>query len=74
MTANASPRADIYSRVTDKIVADLENGVRTWLKPWSVEHTAGKIVRPLRATGQPYQGINVLMLWSEAVTLSLIHI
>ena len=24
MTANASPRADIYSRVTDKIVADLE--------------------------------------------------
>jgi antirestriction protein ArdC len=59
---------DIYSRVTDKIVADLEKGVRTWLKPWSVEHTAGRITRPLRATGQPYQGINVLMLWSESVT------
>jgi len=68
MAANASPRTDVYSRVTDKIIADLEKGVRTWLKPWSVEHTAGKIVRPLRATGQPYQGINVLMLWSEAVT------
>ena len=68
MTANASPRADIYSRVTDKIVADLENGVRTWLKPWSVEHTAGRITRPLRATGQPYNGINILMLWSDAVT------
>jgi antirestriction protein ArdC len=67
MTANAAPRADIYSRVTDKIVADLERGVRTWLKPWSVEHTAGRITRPLRATGQPYQGINVLMLWSDAV-------
>ena len=68
MAANASPRTDVYSRATDKIVADLEKGVRTWLKPWSVEHTAGKIVRPLRATGKPYQGINVLMLWSEAVT------
>jgi antirestriction protein ArdC len=67
MSANAAPRADIYSRVTDKIVADLEKGVQTWLKPWSVEHAAGRITRPLRATGQPYQGINVLMLWSDAV-------
>jgi antirestriction protein ArdC len=68
MTANAAPRADIYSRVTDKIIADLEQGVRTWLKPWSVEHTAGRITRPLRATGQAYNGINVLMLWADAVT------
>lgn len=68
MSANAEPRADIYSRVTSKIVADLENGVRTWLKPWSVEHTAGRITRPLRATGQPYNGINVLMLWADSVT------
>jgi len=36
MSANATPRADIYSRVTSKIIFDLENGVRTWLKPWSV--------------------------------------
>lgn len=66
MNANASLRADIYSRVTDKIVADLERGVRTWLQPWSAEHAAGRITRPLRATGQPYRGINVLMLWGEA--------
>ena len=68
MSANTRPRADIYSRVTGRILADLEKGVRTWLKPWSVEHMAGRITRPLRATGQPYQGINVLMLWSESVT------
>jgi antirestriction protein ArdC len=66
--SNAEPRRDIYSRVTDKIVNDLERGVRTWLKPWSVEHSAGRITRPLRATGQPYNGINVLMLWGDAVT------
>ncbi len=62
-----SSRSDIYTRITDKIVADLEQGLRPWLKPWSTEHTAGKITRPLRHNGVPYKGINVIMLWSAAV-------
>ena len=57
---------DIYSRITNKIIADLEQGVRPWLKPWSSEHAAGRITRPLRHNGIPYQGINVVMLWSAA--------
>ena len=60
-------RTDIYDKVTAQIVADLELGVRPWLKPWSAEHTAGRITRPLRHNGQPYSGINVLMLWGSAV-------
>ncbi|MET4254464.1 antirestriction protein ArdC [Bradyrhizobium sp. LA6.4] len=28
---------------------------------------AGRITRPLRHNGQPYTGINVLLLWSEAI-------
>jgi len=60
-------RADVYSRVTNKIIADLEKGVRPWLKPWNAEHAAGRITRPLRANGIPYKGVNVLMLWGEAV-------
>jgi antirestriction protein ArdC len=60
-------RADVYERVTDRIVSDLEKGVRTWLAPWSIEHAAGRITRPLRANGIPYQGINVLELWSAAL-------
>jgi antirestriction protein ArdC len=28
-----SEKQDVYTRVTNKIVADLENGVRTWMKP-----------------------------------------
>ena len=52
-----SSRADIYSRVTDRIVADLAQGVRPWFKPWNAEHAAGRITRPLRANGQPYKGI-----------------
>ena len=65
-SGNAPPRADVYSRVTSKIVADLEKGVRPWMKPWSAEHAAGHITRPLRASGEPYKGVNVLMLWGEA--------
>jgi antirestriction protein ArdC len=61
-------RADVYERITYQIVAELEKGVRPWLKPWNAEHAAGRITRPLRAGGIPYRGINVLMLWSEAVT------
>jgi antirestriction protein ArdC len=30
-----SDRQDVYTRVTQKIIADLEHGVRPWLKPWS---------------------------------------
>jgi antirestriction protein ArdC len=60
-------KADIYSRITDKIVAALENGVRPWTQPWNSEHITGRITRPLRAGGEPYQGINVLTLWCDAV-------
>ena len=63
----ASSRPDLYARVTDAIVADLERGVRPWIKPWSAEHLAGRISRPLRHSGQPYSGINVVLLWAEAV-------
>ena len=59
-------RRDVYSRITNKIIADLDRGVRTWMRPWSAEHAAGKIVRPLRHNGIPYKGINVIMLWSAA--------
>src|SRR5437764_8403531 len=63
-----SIRTDLYTRVTTAIIADLEKGVRPWLRPWNAEHPAGRITRPLRASGQPYKGINVLMLWESAMT------
>lgn len=61
-----SERNDVYTRITDRIVADLEQGVRTWMKPWNAGNTAGRIMRPLRHNGVPYSGINILMLWAEA--------
>ena len=60
-------KADVYERITNRIVEELEQGVRPWLKPWNAEHAAGRITKPLRCNGLPYQGINVLTLWGEAV-------
>ena len=57
---------DIYQKVTDQIVAELEKGVCPWIRPWNAEHAAGRITRPLRANGIPYRGINVIMLWAAA--------
>jgi hypothetical protein len=62
------PRADVYARITDRIVADLERGVRPWVRPWNAVDADGCITRPLRHNGMPDQGINVVLLWSEAVS------
>ena len=67
MSKSTNPRADVYTRVTDRIIADLEQGVRSWLKPWSAENAAERITRPTRHNGTSYRGINVLLLWGEAM-------
>jgi antirestriction protein ArdC len=60
-------KQDVYQKVTDKIIADLEKGELTWLKPWNTSNMDGRITKPLRHNGQTYSGINVLMLWGAAV-------
>ena len=67
MSTTPTGRPDVYSRITAKIIADLEQGVRPWLRPWNADHAAGRITRPLRHNGIPYKGINVVMLWSASV-------
>jgi len=47
-------KMDIYQRITDQIVGELEKGVR----PWNAELPLGV---------SPYRGISVLMLWSAAM-------
>jgi antirestriction protein ArdC len=60
-------RTDVYERVTNQIITALEAGVKPWHQPWSGNHASGRITHPLRANGIPYRGINVIMLWSEAM-------
>lgn len=60
----AVPRADIYQKVTDSLIALIEKGVKGTPLPWSV----GAVnLRPIRATGQRYQGINTVLLWAAAL-------
>jgi antirestriction protein ArdC len=60
-------KADVYTRVTDRIIASLESGVRPWMKPWSAPRDDRSSILPLRHTGEPYRGINVLLLWGDAM-------
>lgn len=60
-------RAEVYARITERIAAELEKGVRPWVQPWSGRKAMGPVTRPLRHNGQPYTGMNVLILWSEGM-------
>jgi antirestriction protein ArdC len=64
MTRPADPaRPDVYARITDQIISQLEAGVRPWTRPWT---TKAATSRPLRHDGTPYSGINIVLLWAEA--------
>jgi antirestriction protein ArdC len=38
------------------------------MKPSNATNGEGRIMRPFRANGVAYQGINLLVLWSEAMS------
>lgn len=64
---SGAPRPDLYSTITNQILADLAKGVTPWTKPWAAGHAAGPVSRPLRHSFEPYSGINTLVLWGAAV-------
>ena len=41
MTLTRRPRRDIYQAITDRIIEDLEKGVRPWHRPWSAGNLEG---------------------------------
>ncbi len=56
--------ATLYSDVTDRIIAQLEEGTLPWVQPWDDGGAALGLPRNA-ATGRRYSGINVLILWSR---------
>lgn len=73
LTNETPSQNDIYARVTNKILSDLEKGNLTWRKPWDSEHLAGQITRPLRWNNIPYTGINTLMLWGTSAEKGYVY-
>jgi antirestriction protein ArdC len=67
-TKGAADRADIYTRITEEIVAAVEAGTTAsgWQLPW--HHDGGAIARPMNLVSrQRYRGINILALWVAAM-------
>ncbi|MBO1360271.1 DUF1738 domain-containing protein [Acetobacter sacchari] len=58
----ASPRADLYQEVTDRIIRDLEGGIVPWVQPWSADACGATMPRNI-TTGRKYSGVNVILLW-----------
>lgn len=56
-------RADVERTIADEIAGAIEAGTPPWRQPWSGGGGGGL---PLRATGEPYRGVNVLVLWMAA--------
>ncbi|MEO7467308.1 MAG: ArdC-like ssDNA-binding domain-containing protein, partial [Sphingobium limneticum] len=52
----------LYSEVTDRIVAQIEEGTLPWVRPWDDGKAALGLPRNA-GTGRRYSGINVLILW-----------
>src|SRR3546814_5774226 len=61
----ATPRADVYSRITTEIVSAIEAGAGDWRMPW--HHDGAATTRPQNVTSRRrYRGVNVLALWIVA--------
>jgi len=59
-------RGSLYEEVTARVIAEMEAGRFPWVQPWS--GTAAQPCLPRNAaSGRPYSGINVLILWGEAI-------
>lgn len=62
-----APKTDVYTRVTDAIIAAIENGAGSYRMPWVVRQDKG--FSPISiATVKPYRGINTVVLWAQAQT------
>ncbi len=49
---------DLYSKITEQIIAELEKGAAPWVKPWQADNTADRNI----VSGKPYRGVNRLLL------------
>ncbi|MER9593197.1 ArdC-like ssDNA-binding domain-containing protein [Mesorhizobium australicum] len=58
-------RANLYSEITDRIIADLERGCVPWVKAWGSAKAA--LGLPKNAAGRTYSGINILILWGAVI-------
>jgi antirestriction protein ArdC len=57
-----TPHRDPMQDFADRIIAELEKGVKPWVRPWDPEKAGGPQAPFNPVTGKRYHGINVLIL------------
>ena len=60
---NIATHNDIYQRITDRIIAEIETGTPPWVRPWSTVNDSAPINL---ISNRAYRGINNVMLNLEA--------
>lgn len=69
MAKKAYKKIDLYQEITDSIVAELEQGVCRWTKPWTSTGPAWQL--PMSGTtGKTYRGVNILNLMGASEFLN----
>jgi antirestriction protein ArdC len=64
--ASGESRVSLYEEVTARIVAEMEQGVLPWVRPWS--RSAAPLGMPRSAASRKaYSGINILILWDAVI-------
>jgi hypothetical protein len=59
-------RETVYQEVTDRIIAELEQGRVPWAQPWGRSKAALGLPKNA-ATARTYSGINILILWGAVI-------
>lgn len=65
-SASGAGRGSLFQEVTDRIVAELEQGRVPWVQPWG-QTGAGPGLPQNAVTGRRYSGINILILWGAVI-------
>ncbi|MGO4287641.1 ArdC family protein [Bosea sp. TAB14] len=61
-------RTNLYDDITNKIIAELEEGRVPWVQPWGTAAAKAPLAMPKNAvTRRGYSGINVLILWGAVI-------
>ena len=64
--ASGAGKPNLYQEVTDRIIAELEQGRVPWVQPWG-RAKAGLGLPRNAATGRRYSGVNILILWGAVI-------
>src|SRR3982751_3470863 len=60
-------RPSVYETVTQRIIGELEAGRVPWVQPWGDTGGANVALPRNAASGRPYSGINILILWDAVI-------